>query len=56
MSEPDPFGKESHDDFDCHSGIRGHYCPDWDGLYICQDCPEFESCCCTFEAEERKAK
>lgn len=31
-----------------HSGTRGHYCPEWDFLYICEDCPEFEACHCMF--------
>lgn len=30
-----------------HSGNKGHYCWDWDGLYICADCPEFECCSCS---------
>jgi hypothetical protein len=29
-----------------HSGRYGHYCSDWDGLYICEDCEEFKSCGC----------
>lgn len=29
-----------------HSGKYGHYCDDWDGLYICEDCDEFKSCTC----------
>lgn len=43
----DPFGKEAHDrDVPWHSGEYGHYCCDWDGLWICQQCEEFAFCTC----------
>ena len=29
-----------------HSGRKGHYCFDWDGMWICEDCIEFETCFC----------
>lgn len=32
-----------------HSGAYGHYCPEWDELFICEDCPEFQCCTCEFE-------
>lgn len=39
--------KAEHDKY-CpeHSGKRGHYCWDWDGLWICEDCQEFKVCTC----------
>lgn len=54
MSEREPFDKDDHDEH-CphHSGKRGHYCPEWDELYICEDCPEFESCVCKFEESDQ---
>jgi hypothetical protein len=43
----DPFGKEAHDEHaPNHSGEEGHFCWEWDGLWICKDCPEFEFCHC----------
>lgn len=24
----------------------GHHCPDWDEMYITEDDPEYEACCC----------
>jgi hypothetical protein len=45
----DPFGKWQHDNCSGglkHSGKRGHYCIEWDDLYICEDCSEFECCRC----------
>lgn len=45
----DPFGQKAHDDNCCplgHSGDYGHYCLDWDGLWICKDCAEFDCCTC----------
>jgi hypothetical protein len=51
MSEPDdvPFGKNDHAKH-CpeHSGAKGHYCREWDGLYICEDCHEFKTACYCF--------
>ena len=29
-----------------HSGKNGHWCAEWDGLYICEDCPEYTVCHC----------
>lgn len=49
LDREDPHGKWSHDN--CgrpHSGKRGHYCLEWDGLWICEDCDEFECCRCGF--------
>ena len=49
----DPFGPEAHNTFGItasHSGNKGHYCADWDGLWICEDCDEFDFCLC-FEDE-----
>lgn len=28
------------------AGQHFHDCPDWDFLYICSSCPEFDSCTC----------
>ena len=49
----DPFGKEMHDKH-CpeHSGNKGHFCGDWDGLWICEDCEEFKCCWCGLEDEK----
>lgn len=45
--ERDPFGPDAHDEHHTsHSKSMGHYCCDWDGLWICEDCPEFECCTC----------
>jgi hypothetical protein len=43
----DAFGKHYHDQ-QCptHSGNRGHFCDQWDGLWICEDCEEFQVCTC----------
>lgn len=46
----DSFGRHAHDSDTSHSGVRGHYCPEWDGLWICEDCAEFISCLCYSEA------
>ncbi len=45
----DGFDKAAHKKY-CpdHSGINGHYCPEWDYLWICQDCEMEYSCCCCF--------
>lgn len=47
-NEPaDPFGKKSHDEhYPTHSGKRGHFCWEFDGLWICEDCDEFQHCIC----------
>lgn len=43
----DPFGMAVHDSRSPgHSGIRGHYCLEFDGLWICEDCTEFYCCTC----------
>lgn len=43
----DPFGATAHNKFNPdHSGKYGHFCVEWDGLYICQDCSEFKCCTC----------
>jgi len=34
-----------------HSGKKGHYCPEWDALYICEDCPEYKACKCFKEKD-----
>jgi len=35
-----PFGKNAHNRRNLnHSGKHGHYCWEWDQLYICEDCP-----------------
>lgn len=49
MSEKDPFGPEAHDKAFPEHKKPGHYCLDWDGLWICPDCEEFECCTCRFE-------
>lgn len=49
----DPFGKYAHDThWTEHSRNKGHYCLDWDGLWICEDCSEFECCQCYSEQKE----
>ena len=43
----DPFGPEAHNaQAPEHSGNFGHYCPEWDDLWICKDCAEYECCTC----------
>lgn len=37
-----------------HSGEEGHYCYEWDYLYICKDCPEFIVCHCTVSNDKVK--
>lgn len=45
--DDEPFGKNDHDRHQPgHSGKHGHECPEWDYLYICADCEEFEFCEC----------
>lgn len=42
--------KDAHDKYASdHSGAKGHNCPEWDYLYICKDCPEFECCICNLK-------
>ena len=33
-----------HNDTTGHG--EAHFCTEWDGLYICEDCPEFRCCTC----------
>lgn len=43
----DLFGPRAHDEHNpTHSKRDGHYCHDWDGLWICADCPEYDVCIC----------
>lgn len=51
----DPFGKIKHDNYgERHSGRWAHFCWEWDGLWICEDCGEFDACLCwgSYEAED----
>lgn len=49
----DRYGWRAHDKgAPKHAGSHGHYCHEWDGLWICADCPEFEACVC-FSPEEK---
>lgn len=51
----DPFGPTAHNKgWPKHSGKHGHYCWDYDGLWICEDCGEWETCSC-FNNTERKS-
>lgn len=46
------FGKGGHDEHNpTHSGDRGHFCPDWDDLWICIDCREYATACSCFPIE-----
>lgn len=36
-----------------HSGRWGHFCLEWDGLWICEDCGEFDACLCCREIMAR---
>ena len=55
MTEEDPFGPESHDKFfSTHSKKQGHYCLEFDGLWICQDCDEFDCCDCFGQEKFKK--
>lgn len=52
MNNEDPnyaFSEEWHKDM-CpnHSGKQGHYCLEWDDMYICEDCEEFKYCECGY--------
>lgn len=48
----DEFGRYIHDiRLPTHSGEKGHYCLEYDGLWICKDCIEFECCNCFSEQE-----
>ena len=47
MEEEDPFGPEAHDrQCPTHSKENGHYCHEFDGLWICKDCSEATCCLC----------
>ena len=49
------FSKEWHNDvFPTHSCKQGHYCLEWDDMYICEDCMEFGCCECEFIEEGKK--
>lgn len=39
--------------FNSLKGAKKHYCPDWDGLAIDENCPEFECCTC-FNKQTKK--
>lgn len=55
-SEPldDPFGWRAHDkQVPEHSGLSGHYCMDFDGLWICRDCSEWDCCTCYGEFKDK---
>lgn len=53
MAIDDPFGPEAHAAAEPeHSGRRGHYCMDFDGLWICEDCLEFQVCSCDIGQED----
>jgi len=48
----DEFGRYRHDmAHPTHSKKQGHFCHDFDGLWICSDCGEF-ACCRCFEMED----
>lgn len=41
------FDKAEHDHFNpAHSGAHGHFCQDWDYMFICDDCHERDGCTC----------
>lgn len=45
----DPFGRYAHDTWGKkhgHSLKNGHYCAEWDDMYICEDCDEARCCLC----------
>lgn len=49
----DPFGPYAHDtSCPAHSRKHGHYCTEWDGLWICSDCEEFNACLCFKDKNE----
>lgn len=57
MTEIDPFGPEAHDKYaPQHTKVSGHYCYDFDGLWICEDCPEFHVCTCVEKTPEQKTR
>lgn len=48
----DEFGRYWHDmAHPTHSKKKGHFCNDFDGLWICEDCGEY-TCCRCFEEED----
>lgn len=36
-----------------HSGYYGHYCNEFDGLWICKDCSEWDVCTCVTKEEAK---
>jgi len=45
--------KELHDMFNPeHSGVGGHWCGSFDGMYVCDDCRETWFCRCGKEGEQ----
>lgn len=40
--------KEEKDRHNVHHnhGVHKHFCLEWDGMYICDECPEFDACLC----------
>ena len=44
--------KSDHDWKCCNNSKWGHYCAEWDGLYICEHCDEFFCCGCFWDAPE----
>lgn len=45
----DPFGWKMHKKHaPTHGDKYGHYCDEFDGLWICEDCDEYEVCNCVF--------
>lgn len=43
----DRFGPNGHRHYHKnHSGKYGHFCAEWDYLWICNDCKEFQACKC----------
>lgn len=53
MEEIDLFGEEEHDRHNpTHSKNKGHFCLDFDDLWICEDCEEFSHCYCFERREE----
>lgn len=51
MDEDDDSPEEHDRLYPEHSGRRGHYCDEADGVWICADCDEIEDCEC-FEIED----
>ena len=48
----DRFGPNGHRFYSKdHSNRYGHFCPEWDYMWICEDCKEFEACSCFKECD-----